>query len=43
MELDSYSVYVTCYLMPAIFHFHGMKSNMICWIETKHIMLNLKF
>jgi hypothetical protein len=29
MELYSYSAYVTCYLLPVIFKFHGMTSNMI--------------
>jgi len=37
MELYSYSVYVTCYLLPAIFQFHGMTSNMISvWRETNY-------
>jgi len=42
MELYSYSVYVTCYLLPAIFQFHGMTSNMIFQFEGKQIMLNGK-
>lgn len=52
MELYSYSVYVTCYLLPAIFQFHGMTSNMIfslkgnklCWVgKFTFILRNDKF
>jgi hypothetical protein len=42
MEFDSYHVYVAFYLLPAIFLFHGMKSNMIFQVEMKHSMLNWK-
>jgi len=40
MELYSYSVYVTCYLLPPIFQFHGLTSNMIFQFEGKQITLN---